>query len=186
MHHYLVWLSRMHRCRGFGVQSPSVYWFIRYVVNEHYAYYAYDEMKGRYPRAGFEAHHLGRLLFRIANYAQADRCCFLSSFHPELLKAYIHRGCLKTQLDDATASAIYKYGVADASQLSPAALDALSAAFPADGVLVLLGIKHDRTARALWRHVVHSPRYGVTLDLYYCGIVFFDLKKVKANYVVNY
>ena len=37
---WLVWLSRIHRCRGFGIQSPTDYAFVRYVVNEHWPYYA--------------------------------------------------------------------------------------------------------------------------------------------------
>ena len=40
-----VWLSRINHCRGFGVQSPSAYAFIRYVVNEHYPYYAYEDLR---------------------------------------------------------------------------------------------------------------------------------------------
>ena len=36
---YLHWLRRIKYCRGFGVQSPSAYRFIRYVINEHYPYY---------------------------------------------------------------------------------------------------------------------------------------------------
>ena len=47
MHYYLStwwrWLCRCKYCRGFGVQSPSAYSFIRYVINEHYPYYAYSE-----------------------------------------------------------------------------------------------------------------------------------------------
>ena len=25
-----VWLSRLHHCRGFGIQSPTDYWLVRY------------------------------------------------------------------------------------------------------------------------------------------------------------
>ena len=41
---WLVWLSRIHRVWGFGIQSPTDYAFVRYVVNEHWPYYAYEEL----------------------------------------------------------------------------------------------------------------------------------------------
>ena len=41
---YLVWLGRIHRCGGFGIQSPTDYSFVRYVINEHWPYYAYDSL----------------------------------------------------------------------------------------------------------------------------------------------
>ena len=36
-----VWLRRIGNCRGFGIQSPADYAFVRYVVNEHWPYYQY-------------------------------------------------------------------------------------------------------------------------------------------------
>jgi hypothetical protein len=34
--------------------------------------------------------------------------------------------------------------------------------------------------------VERDVRTGVTFDLYYCGIVFFDKKRHKMNYKVNF
>ena len=42
INHWQVWLRRIHRSGGFGIQSPKDYAFVRYVVNEHWPYYAYD------------------------------------------------------------------------------------------------------------------------------------------------
>ena len=42
---YIIWLRRMSYSRGFGVQSPSAYRFIRYVISEHYPYYAYADLR---------------------------------------------------------------------------------------------------------------------------------------------
>ncbi len=41
---FIVWLRRVRYSRGFGVQSPWAYRFIRYVVNEHYPYYKYEHL----------------------------------------------------------------------------------------------------------------------------------------------
>lgn len=39
-----VYLSRLHRSLGFGIQSPTDYAFVRYVINEHWQYYAYQQL----------------------------------------------------------------------------------------------------------------------------------------------
>ena len=45
----IVWLCRIRRCRGFGIQSPWAYRIVRYVINEHYPYYAYGPLSEEYP-----------------------------------------------------------------------------------------------------------------------------------------
>ena len=62
-----VWLSRIHRCRGFGIQSPTDYAFVRYVVNEHWPYYAYDLL----PNDAWLTRKLGKLYFRLANWRRS-------------------------------------------------------------------------------------------------------------------
>jgi CO dehydrogenase nickel-insertion accessory protein CooC1 len=37
-----------------------------------------------------------------------------------------------------------------------------------------------------WQKVVSDERTVVTFDLYYCGIVFFDKKRHKQNYIINF
>lgn len=86
------WLCRCKYCRGFGVQSPSAYSFIRYVINEHYPYYAYSELEERYEMPGRLQHKLGRLLFRLANYWQPEKCYSIES----LYFPYINAGCHKS------------------------------------------------------------------------------------------
>ena len=50
-------------------------------------------------------------------------------------------------------------------------------------VLVIEGICRDWD---FWHEVERDVRTGVTFDLYYCGIVFFDKKRHKMNYKVNF
>ena len=54
-----IWLTRLTRCRGFGIQSPSAYSFVRYVVNEHYPYYAYADLTNSHPQLGKRSRKLG-------------------------------------------------------------------------------------------------------------------------------
>ena len=50
-------------------------------------------------------------------------------------------------------------------------------------VLVIEAIYRDWD---FWREVERDARTGVTFDLYYCGIVFFDKSRYKKNYKVNF
>ena len=63
---FLVWLSRIHKCQGFGIQSPTDFDFVRTVVNEHDAYYAYDELQAD----NWLQRKLGELYLRVANWRQ--------------------------------------------------------------------------------------------------------------------
>lgn len=188
-----VWLRRMGHCRGFGVQSPSAYSFIRYVVNEHYPYYAYDELRGRWPGVTDVRLKMCRLLLRLANHAQADRWAWCGTV-PEPELEYIRSGCRRTVVG----------GIAENGQLSqvgfvPTAAGAterrtfttrfVEARKGGSGgdrtMLVIEGIGHDPCAKALWKELTEDRRVSVSFDLHYCGIAFFD-KRFKQNYIVNF
>lgn len=66
----LDWWQRLRHSRGFGVHSPFAYRFIREVICERYAFYAYDALDaaaGGWP-GGVRA---ARLLLRVAVWADA-------------------------------------------------------------------------------------------------------------------
>jgi len=50
-------------------------------------------------------------------------------------------------------------------------------------VMVVEGIYRDPQR---WRAIVQDERVGVTFDLYYCGIIFFDNKRYKQHYIINF
>ena len=64
------WFLRCRYSRGFGIQSPSAYSFVRYVINEHYPYYAYADLQKRVPVESRVALRLLRLCLRVANEVQ--------------------------------------------------------------------------------------------------------------------
>ena len=65
-----VWLRRIGYCRGFGIQSPWAYSLVRYVINEHFPYYAYAGLYARFPEADIVRRKLGQFYLRLANYVQ--------------------------------------------------------------------------------------------------------------------
>ena len=189
----LVLLKRFWHSRGFGIQSPSAYRFVRYVINEHYPYYAYDELFQLYPNENKLTIKLCKLYFRIANYAQAKRwgMC-IDSDEYEQYSAYIQAGCHHTQVVDFT----HGYNL-----LSMATSDVLlmtlennwSEIFEAfvshvhdSSILIVEDIYATKDTKKAWKQMVDDQRTVITFDLYYCGIILFDQTKTKQHYIINF
>lgn len=188
---YLHWLRRIKYCRGFGVQSPSAYRFIRYVINEHYPYYAYDELRKELPRLDSLTRKRMELYFRIANYRQASLWLDYSR-RDDTTATYVGRGCNATRVRNIADSQQPVSGdkievlricpIAGCESVLAAALKQVD-----DRTLfVIEDIGYNDTARRLWQTLLESDITSVSYDLYYLGIAFFDRKRYKANYVVNF
>lgn len=78
-----IWLKRFRHRRGYGVHSPFAFDFLTYVVYERGEYYAYRELKKRYPVVclcgGLHRLKCRKFLFRLSNYV-----------HPSLIRIYGH------------------------------------------------------------------------------------------------
>lgn len=188
---YLHWLRRIKYCRGFGVQSPSAYRFIRYVINEHYPYYAYDELRKELPRLDSLTRKRMELYFRVANFRQASLWLDFCERN-DVIATYVGRGCHATQVRritdlrqitaDDRIEVLRICPIAGCEALLEAALQQTD-----DHTLFIIeDIGYNDTARRLWQKLLESDLTSVSYDLYYLGIAFFDRKRYKANYVVNF
>jgi len=72
---WLVWMSRIAHCRGFGIQSPSDYRFVCNVVNDHREYEEYARLQQETPIRDAEKLKLCRLYFRVAKHL-SPRICY--------------------------------------------------------------------------------------------------------------
>mgnify|MGYP003493926518 FL=1 len=180
---WIIWIYRWRHCRGFGVQSPSDYSFIRYVINEHYPYYAYEDLKTAMPSISPLKRKKAELLFRIANWRQASSCTLLladDEFYPK----YIHYGCNKTQI-------ISKYESNDSfvviSALSADERQLLSMldTMQSDSILVIDDLDN-RRSRLIWDKIIADEKATISFDLYYIGIVMKIDNRYKHNYIVNF
>ena len=189
----LVWLRRWKYSRGFGVQSPWAYRFIRYVVNEHYPYYAYDDLSRLYEGYPKQIQKLCRLYFRIANFWQAEQALDYSDASENdvvrLYGTFMKRGCNKLEVvpvchaDDFSSVRLMRLSVeGDYRQVFEKAVSLANAST----MIIVEQIKRDKESRTFWKSIVDDPRCISTFDLYYCGIIFFDKKRYKENYVVNF
>ena len=188
---YIIWLRRIKYCRGFCVQSPSAYRFIRYVVSEHYPYYAYADLRKAHPGIDWLTRKRMELYFRIANYRRPSIVADFSD-DSTLLAVYTRQGCQKAQ----TLNALRPSGIGLAEPLQMVRIcpiegctEFLQTAIGMTdeaSVFIIEDIARDDTARQMWLSLLASPKVSVSYDLYYCGVAFFDVKRGKANYIVNF
>ena len=182
------WIHRMGYSRGFGVQSPSAYSFIRYVLTEHYPYYAYDELKMRFKSFDHATKKKGRLYFRLANYAQASHWFdYHSAEQP--YAAYVHEGCRKTvfqAIDGKTIPNAFRIARLSLTEDYQAVYEALCKVATDDSILILEGINDNKDTKAFWKRVQESQKATRTYDLFLCGIIVFDTSKHKHHYIVNF
>lgn len=194
----VVWLRRAQYSRGFGVQSPWAYKFIRYVVNEHYPYYKYAQLKQQVYGINKRVRKLCRLYFRIANFQQPhsfiDYLPFSSCY-----KIYTLSGAKKTLyqlISQDTTPESYTRILAEVGDNSIVRvslrgnyrefIDKAIALLPSTSVLILEHIKRNKETEAYWKSLVADDRTGITFDLYYCGLIFLDKTMIKQDYIVNF
>lgn len=167
--HIFVWISRITHCRGFGIQSPTDYWIVRYVINEHWPYYQYESLgQGD---DNWLTQKIGRLYFRIANWRQP------SVIESDAYQDYLKAGCRKATFGNSTELICMK---------TEDCFDKLSYIYnkvKSDTVLIVEGIWRDKQ---LWQAIIDDERARITFDLYYCGIVLFDRKRHKHHYIINF
>ena len=165
----LVWLRRIAHCQGFGIQSPTDYRFVRYVINESWPYHAYD---GLPEEPDWLKRKLGRLYLRLANECQP--CHVVDKVG---VMDYVKAGCKKAeQVDDVDEVEL---------AIVPIAVDydRLLNRCGEHSVVVFQDIYKQMP---LWHCIEYDRRVRVTFDLYYCGIVLFDKKQSPQNYIVNF
>ena len=166
---FFVWLSRIHKCRGFGIQSPTDYSFVRYVINEHWPYYGYEQLEGN----DWLTNKLGRLYFRLANWRQPTMMLV------DDYQRYLQAGCNKTTF----APIINKVDLARVTIDDKDGWEVLLSKCDNQSVIVVEGLWRNWER---WHEIEADERTAITFDLYYCGIVFFDKTRYKHNYKINF
>ena len=165
----LVWLSRIFHCRGFGIQSPTYYWLVRYVINEHWPYYQYAAFMNE---DDWLTRKLGQLYFRLANWRQP------TVIESDAYWNYFQAGCKKATFGESSELIRMMLDGDYRKQLA-----FIYNKVKDDTVLIVEGLWRNRS---FWKEVKADERAVVTFDLYYCGIVLFDKKQQKQNYIINF
>ena len=193
-----IWLSRFRQRKGYGVHSPFAYSFIRGVVLESSAYYAYAELSHLHPWwvRWFRLYPMQcrRLLFRLANFAEPRMVELRTA--DEVAAKYIRAAVPRAEVrrKEGGLAAVPEgspegreaadFVLVGKERLEEAA--AVAARMPERGMLVCEGIHESARAKEIWRTIREAPHTGVTFDLYTYGIAFFNPKLHKQHYKVNF
>lgn len=169
---FFVWLSRLHHCRGFGIQSPTDYWLVRYVINEHWPYYQYATLG---EGDDWLRRKLGLLYFRLANWRQPQT--IVSSDYSDYWKAGCQQATITPTLPPRVE--LMHIDVSNADQL----FNQLKGRIDERSVVVIEGIWRNQ---AVWQQLVSNGQVSVSFDLHYCGILTFDPKRTKKHYIINF
>ena len=165
----IVWLSRIGKCRGFGIQSPTDYAFVRYVVNEHWPYYAYETLKADQ----WLERKLGRLYLRLANWRQP------TAMLPDAYTRWWQAGCQRVRI----VPQLQRVELARVDIDDTEGLEALLPLCDERSAIVVEGLWHNCQR---WKTIEHDSRVGTTFDLYYCGIIMFDNNRYHHHYKINF
>lgn len=177
------WCARIrHRC-GYGIHSPFAFGFVTGVVYERGAYYAYpliDALAASPAAVSLRRKDL-RLLFRLANFQQPERC-LLSGFAPDSPAARCLRAGSRRTLYTTHPSGADMVVAADWVDCGAE----LIALLRPGGLMVLADIHSTRQRRAAWHALCRHPQAVVNFDLRDFGFIFYRPDLQRQSYVINY
>ena len=98
---------------------------------------------------------------------------------PDDYQPYWQAGCRKLRfLPDIAKVELGRVGIDDHK-----GYEALLTKCDEQSVVVVENISRNW---ARWHEMERDTRCGTTFDLYYCGIIFYDLGRAKHNYRINF
>ena len=191
------YIYRIRHNRGYGVQSPSAFFFVTEVLKEKLPYYAYADIEKIADKKGFFCKRHAKELFRIANYFNPDNCIAVKSSTAAAIMALARptatQYCLSAEQGEcchdlakviATAGHVGMLYIGECEEQATL----LSTALPhtnKNSVIIVEGINRSKESRMMWNEVVKDLRTIVTYDMYSYGILFFDNEKCKQNYTLK-
>ena len=167
-------LGRIGHCRGFGVQSPTDYRFVRNVIIEKAPYYKYEILDHDYPKLDTVTKKMCKLLFRLSNYCQPRQYIDFGQNNIKMFAAYAKAGCNKAKLVSGDAV------VFNDSFQTPFLVRLSCRNATRELLQRLLNLS------SLWQWIKFHDMVTVTYDLYYCGIIITAKRRYKKNYIINF
>ncbi len=197
----LVWLLRIRHCRGFGVQSPWAYGFVTDVINHRKSFNAYKTLSDAFPRASFIERKNGEFFLRLSDFSQFSSVfsCYCDASTDDLLAAYVSAGCskatyvrcnsflkLKTELEVRLAEHPVLVIVDTFSAAWERSIESMQGLLKDGDFLVALDIHAMCETKKRWNSIINNVANGLTFDLYYVGVVYFDSKRYSEHFKINF
>lgn len=190
------WLLRWRTSRGFGVQSPSAYQFIKFVVREDWAYYRYKNIESKYSESTQKQINVLKCFFRLSNFWQADIA--VMEISNSSIGEMISMGCKKTVVTNSVILPEEDYqryiyiircenGCFRKFVSSIAGSDSIERVGDrlSHVMLIVTDINADEIAESEWQSIVSSDWSVRSYDVVEFGIVFFEKQMLKEHYFLD-
>ncbi|MCD8235737.1 MAG: hypothetical protein LUD00_03590 [Prevotellaceae bacterium] len=212
VHKLTAWAARAIHRKGFGVQSPWAYELVRDVFFEQLPYYAFKELKEQTRSMNTKNKNIrhNEQLFRIAHYLHPssiveinDGCpaglLYLAAPHSDIPYTLITHSEPPTQFKNAFRGKV----------ITGNHLTTLQSLFTQDSPVGILHICDTNEAESiydwavkntddnsviilenlarnavLWKKIISDERAIITFDFSKWGMIVFDKKRVKQNYLL--
>lgn len=175
----LSWLSRLGRCRGFGIQSPWAFSLVCEAVNTRRWNGLFADIETRLPqKTKWHERKLCRLTVKLARHYNFTQLAAGDGV-PECFTEYMRLA--GTTIANEPTSIMAVVGSADCNTTEKFVQNADSAS-----VMLVYGIHTDKKAYDRWKKLQADERTGITFDVFYAGIAFFDHHIYKQHYIIEF
>lgn len=190
-------LRRFRHRRGYGIHSPFAFQLVTGVIYEKGEYYAYRRLAAlrKGTRTALRERD-DRLLLRLINHHGADSC-WVVGHHTELTCKYLQAGrarCRIRSTAEATPTLFHTW-LANGDMPDMVCLigcrdwhELLRALLPHchDRCLVAIEGIHRHKGGRLWKEAIREEAVRVTFDLYDWGLLYFEKRLNKQDYLISY
>lgn len=197
------WCRRFrHRC-GYGVHSPSDFFLITSVIYENLPYYAYEKLKASCSskRLPHYREKVNRLLFRLVNHYRPDTLLEIGEGNGEAIRymkaarSSMHsvtiEGTEREKTLQQLKQELKRMGHVDFVHIghTPYYEDVFELVYPyldTNSCVVVGNIYASKEQEQWWKRMTGDERVRITFDLYDIGLLLFDVKRYKQNFIVNF
>lgn len=208
------WVNRQRHNKGYGVQSPSDFFFVTQVLKERLPYYAYPLLEEIAKKERCNAKHL-KDVFRITNYHKPLSCIVVESPATACAMAIAKPASPTLHIttknsDDDTHTLLSKLGcevlsgdtvkyfssvIKKTKEIgmlyvgnSPERAELLKTALcytSNNSVIIIEGINRDKTTKEWWQSLVNNPAVVITYDMHSYGLLLFNKERHKQHYILK-
>lgn len=178
--YFIKYLLRIPSSYGFGVQSPSAFYFIKYVINEKLPYYSYFDLADQVNGLSDRTINLFQLYFRITNYLQPFIWIEFVQNSENQLTEYIKSACHRVRiLASSDLPNISTFDIARLNEDDYNLFERLVQMANPHSLIIIENIYRSQEMTSFWKSIIENDRVSVTFDLLDCGLLFFDNRNKK-------
>ena len=186
-------MSRIRHVHGFGIHSPSAYRFAREVINSRRRTKECKELGRSLKGVPHMVRRLGELYFRISLHVKCDIWLDWRG-SGDVYKLYVELTGRQIRFVRSDECFEWSQFGKNENLVVRATVDDHMETFYEEvinhanehSIMILEPSSNRKAFCDLWKKILDDDRTGVTFDLYYCGIVFFDKYRPKQNHIVNF